>query len=300
MSDFQRPKGLGVFSLFPPVLKGLIIANIIVFVFQYMLFDMLTFDGISLGKYFSYYCSLMPIESGRFYIWQLITYQFMHGDFMHILFNLFALWMFGAELEREWGGAYFFTFYILSGIGAGLAQLYIAPMLGEIAPTIGASGSIFGVLLGFGATYPDRKIYMFPFFIPIPAKIFVALYASIDLVGGLFGSQSGIAHFAHLGGAVSGALILLISNKSGLFKLAKKIDGKIENKKFQSRSRYVNPQETYRNASKTIHFTSFIIEGELITQDTIDAILDRISDSGYQNLSDREKRILYELSQRMD
>lgn len=301
MNDYHSPSGLGGFRMFPPVLKSLIIINIVIFILQALFLDGLRLNGVSLERYIMNYFALMPIESGGFYIWQLLSYQFLHGGFTHLLFNLLALWMFGSELENRWGSVYFLIFYLLSGIGAGIAQLFVSPMLGAVAPTIGASGSIFGILLAFGATFPDRKIYMFPLFIPIPAKIFVAIYASFDLISGLMGASTGVAHFAHLGGAVAGAILLLISNKIGLFKFSKKLNEKFEsNTDFYKRSRYVNPQEVYRNANKTVHFSSFIVDNELVTQETIDGLLDKISESGYQSLTDREKRILYELSQRMN
>lgn len=161
--------------------------------------------------------------ASSFHIWQPLTYMFLHADFNHIFFNMFAVLMFAPVLEREWGEKKFLAYYLICGLGAALAQelvwmgmfnaQMIHPIWAENVLTIGASGAVFGILLAFGWLFPDVR--MFILFIPIPirARILVIIYAAIELLAGL-GSIAGfsadhVAHFAHLGGMVFGALVLL-------------------------------------------------------------------------------------------
>jgi membrane associated rhomboid family serine protease len=157
------------------------------------------------------YLGLIPaavIE--QFWIWQPLTYMFVHGGFSHIAFNMLALWMFGTELERLWGTSFFLKYYFATGLGAAAATivLSIIPLgFGYHSDTIGASGAIYGLLLAFGLTYPDRPIYMYLLF-PIPAKYFVMILGGISLLLSITDTGGGIAHIAHLGGLVAGYLIL--------------------------------------------------------------------------------------------
>jgi membrane associated rhomboid family serine protease len=301
------------FSLFPPVIKALMIINVSVFLFQFLFIENYFVGSTPLSSYFIDFFYLHPVNDGSFYIWQLITYQFIHGGLMHIFFNLFALWMFGVELENLWGGSKFLTFYLLSGIGAGLTQLYIAPLFSIPALTIGASGAVFGILVAFGMTNPNRPIFMFPFFIPIPAKFFVIIYAGLELLMG-FSSTGNIAHFAHLGGAATGFILFKFGDKWGIYRFFGKL--------FKKRQSYVEPdyhskvykmdyQQRFRESERTephrreqsapdTHTTNrFVVDEEEITQGQINAILDKISATGYQNLTEKEKKILFELSQRL-
>lgn len=149
---------------------------------------------------------LVPADVfGRFHVWQLATYLFLHGGLFHLMFNMIGLWMFGAELERNWGTRAFLTYYFVTGIGAGLFSWLLA--LHSPVPTIGASGAIFGVLLAFGMLFPDRPILLY-FLIPIPARYMVILYAFIEIVAVAGGRQDGVARFAHLGGLLVGFLYL--------------------------------------------------------------------------------------------
>lgn len=323
MSDNYRRRGFGSFSLFPPVLKSLIIINVVVFLCQVLFFDFYHIGDISLRAYFFFYCALEPLGHG-FYPWQLITYQFMHGGLWHIFFNLFALWMFGAELETLWGSRKFLIYYLLSGIGAGLTQLYISPLLGASGPTVGASGAIFGILVAFALTFPNRPIFMFPLFIPIPAKYFVLGFAALQIFSG-FTSSDNVAYFAHLGGAAMGFLLFKYGDKIGIYRLFEKkrqgsgnynnnpynnntfsnnsfsgfsSEPKKEAGIFQSNWHTTRSKvDAYDNQPKTQH--SIRINGEEITQSRIDEILDKISASGYQNLTEKEKEILFELSQKL-
>jgi membrane associated rhomboid family serine protease len=147
----------------------------------------------------------------RLYLWQLVTYMFLHGGIFHILFNMLALWMFGVELERMWGSRYFTRFYFVSGTGAALTTLVVSflPGLGDdvyYAVTIGASGAVYGVLLAYALYFPHRPIYMY-FVFPIPAKYFVMIIGAISLLASM-GGGGGVAHTAHLGGLVAAYLYL--------------------------------------------------------------------------------------------
>jgi membrane associated rhomboid family serine protease len=152
--------------------------------------------------------ALWPLESGYFAPWQVFSYGFLHGSFNHLFFNMFAVWMFGTPLERAWGSQRFLGFYAVCVGGAALAQLGVQLFEGGIYPTIGASGGVFGLLLAFGVMWPDNRIFLLFFPVPIKAKWFVLIYGGIELLLGLSRQMPGIAHFAHLGGMLFGALLL--------------------------------------------------------------------------------------------
>ena len=146
-------------------------------------------------------------------LWQLVTYMFLHGGIFHILFNMLALWLFGAELERTWGTRYFLKFYFVTGIGAGFLTVVFSLLPFEfarylyVADIIGASGAIYGLLLAYALYFPDRPIYMY-FVFPIPAKIFVLIIGGIALMSSISGVQGGVANATHLGGILVGYLFL--------------------------------------------------------------------------------------------
>jgi len=143
-----------------------------------------------------------------FYPWQLITYGFLHGGFNHLFFNMFALWMFGLPIERMWGSRRFAEYYFICILGAGLVQLMVQYISGEHYPTIGASGAVFGLLLAFGVTWPNAKMFLIFFPVPIKAKWFVLIYGVAELVFGVTGAMPQVAHYAHLGGLFFGAGLL--------------------------------------------------------------------------------------------
>ena len=146
-----------------------------------------------------------------FQIWQLVTYGFLHGGLLHLFVNMFALWMFGTSLERFWGSRPFLWFYLVCLIGAGLIQLVVATLAddsGNLYPTIGASGAVFGILLGFAMMFPEQQLMLLFPPIPIKAKYFVLFYGAFELYAGVTGSMSGVAHFAHLGGMAFGFLMI--------------------------------------------------------------------------------------------
>jgi membrane associated rhomboid family serine protease len=152
--------------------------------------------------------ALWPLDSGFFSPWQVISYAFLHGSFNHLFFNMFAVWMFGTPLERSWGSQRFLTFYGACVAGAAVMQLLVQVIEGGLYPTIGASGGVFGLLLAYGVMWPDNKIFLMFFPVPISAKWFVLIYGGIELMLGLSRSMPGIAHFAHLGGMIFGAGLL--------------------------------------------------------------------------------------------
>jgi len=141
--------------------------------------------------------------------WQLISYGFLHGGWGHLFFNMFAFYIFGLPIERAWGTRRFVIFYMNCLIGAGLVQLLVAGLSGEIYPTIGASGAVFGILLAFGMMYPNTRLMLLFPPIPIKAKWFVLGYGALTLVFGITGTMPGVAHFAHLGGMIFGLGLIL-------------------------------------------------------------------------------------------
>jgi membrane associated rhomboid family serine protease len=150
----------------------------------------------------------------RLWLWQPVTYMFQHGGLFHLLFNMLALWMFGVELERLWGTRFFARYYFVAGIGAAVTTILAALLpFGFAEPlyvsvTVGASGAIYGLLLAYALTYPNRPIYLYLVF-PIPAKVFVLIIGAISFLSSISGSQSGVAHATHLGGILAGYLYLV-------------------------------------------------------------------------------------------
>ncbi|MCX7797290.1 MAG: rhomboid family intramembrane serine protease [Melioribacter sp.] len=298
--DYYRPSGFGGFSFFPPVIKNLLIINIAVFLIQ-MIFDNITFNGVPGWYFLNRYFALNPlngIDSAgmpyNFKIWQFLTYQFMHGDFTHILFNMFTLWMFGMELENLMGSRKFLAYYLLCGFGAGLFQLFLAPVFSEsLAPTIGASGAVFGIMIAFAMFFPDRYIFLY-FLIPIKAKYLIAFLVVIEFLS--VNEPTLVAHLAHIGGAVTGFLFILIDKRYDFrFDRIFNFHRKKSSYKFSSRFR----KPSFSQDIEEAEFYEINSEKEEeITQEEIDRILDKISQSGYKSLTEREKRILFEASKK--
>jgi membrane associated rhomboid family serine protease len=220
----------------PVVTKNLIAINVLMFL------ALLAFErsGIDLNNLLGLHLFLAP----DFHPYQLVTYMFMHGGFTHILFNMYAVWVFGSILERVWGSSRFLLFYIVTGVGAGLVQelvqyLYFSMNLaqytqvnmggGLIVPmaeylnlwtTVGASGAVYGILLAFAMTFPNEQLFMIPFPFPIKAKYFVMIFGALELFTGLSNNVGdNVAHFAHFGGMIFGIVLFLYWRKKG------KIDG---------------------------------------------------------------------------
>ncbi len=298
----MRKTNFGIGAFVPPTIKVLVGINVAVFVLDWLVLGMLTYRGIRLDQWVVQLFGLMPIGSDFFFpYWQLVTYQFLHGGFWHLFFNMFALWMFGSELDYLWGSRRFLTYYLLSGIGGGILNLFVSD-----APTVGASGAIMGVLVAYGMTFPDRPVMMFPLFIPIPAKIFVIFYAALDLFSGLTATDSGVAHFAHLGGAITGFLLLRYGDRIGIFSIAERLgNSQASQRRVTIRHEPVEadfieiPMRSAPGTKPIFHGASFFYKGQYITEETVDRILEKINESGFDSLSESEKEILYEVSRRM-
>ena len=217
----------GRFQVLPVVIKNLIIINALVWLAQITVGR----DLISIEDLFA----LHHFSSPYYHFWQFITYMFLHSSesFFHILFNMFALWMFGSTLENLWGPARFLAFYIVCGLGAGITQALALTYdisqyktmyeLGQISvdqlymlvnvPTLGASGAVMGIFAAFAYTFPNSQMIILPIPFPIKAKWALLGLAVLDVLGGISSESTGIAHFAHLGGAAVGIIIVLIWNR---------------------------------------------------------------------------------------
>lgn len=180
----------------PPITQNIIIANVLVYLLE-----------LTLGDRLISVFALWPLGS-QFLPWQILTYAFLHGSVTHLLFNMFAVYMFGADMERVWGGRRYLIYYLVCAVAAALAQLLVSSVTGAYYPTLGASGAVFGLLLAFARYFPERQIMLLIPPIPLPAKLFVVLYGALELVLGVTGTQEGVAHFAHLGGLAGGFLLM--------------------------------------------------------------------------------------------
>lgn len=291
--DYYRPSGFGGFSYFPQVIKQILFLNVIVFLIQ------IIGDNILIGDkpgayYLNYYFAL---NGYSIQIWQFITYQFMHADFSHIFWNMFILWMFGVEIANMFGNKKFWLFYLLAGVGAGLCQ-YI---LGGPSITVGASGAVSGTMIAFAMFFPDRPVYLY-FIFPVKAKYLIGFMFALDFL--LIGSGGVVAHLAHIGGALTGALFIFADRRSNF-----------SQRFFNWMQSYKRPSSGSSSSSSSFNFRKpFQKDGDNvqearfydinekksdeIDQEEIDRILDKISRSGYQNLTDKEKKILFEASKK--
>jgi len=240
-----------------PAIKYLLISNTIVLIFQ-------QFFPI-IDNFFSLDAQSILQD---FYLWKLVTYMFLHGGVMHLVFNMFMLWMFGCEVERTLGTKEFVKYYLICGIGAGICH-----MIFTTASVVGASGAIFGVMAAFGVLFPEREITLLLFLIlpvHLKAKFFVLIFAGIALLMGIVGMNDGIAHAAHLGGLAVGFVYL-------------KMDWQLS---------FVGSWLRQRRQSQIVVQS---IKKEQAMQDIrerVDQILDKINEVGYEQLSDEEKKIL--------
>jgi len=259
-----RPYFSGRGGMVPRVVKILLITNVVIFI------------GSRLGPgLINNYFGLVPKAVwSQFMIWQPFTYMFLHGGFWHILFNMFILWMFGSDLERTWGGKEFLKYYLICGVGAGLFNVALQP--NSYIPIIGASGAIYGILVGFAVLFPDRMVYIY-FLFPVKVKYMVVFLIAMEFILSLTGSQGSIAHFAHLGGALVGFLYLK-GNWRG-----RSIKYKISN--------YFHRQRMEKMARQR--------EKEMQLMEEVDRILDKINQIGYDNLTKHEKKILEIASNQM-
>ena len=244
------------------MVKRLIIINAAIFLLQQLIFM------ASGGRYLSLYFGVSATLFLRGMIWQPVTYMFLHSSLGHILMNMFVLWMFGSDIEREWGPRAFLRYYLITGIGGGVLILLTSVAMGDNSITIGASGAIFGLLVAFGMLFPDRIVLAF-FIFPMRARNFVILIGAIELwitiTAGPYGG--GVARFAHLGGALIGFLYL---------KFGDRIKYSIPRIRFKTNS---------RNETKAQDWSSFMRE-------EVDPILDKIGREGIHSLTRKERNIL--------
>jgi len=297
MENQFRPQG---FSILPTVVKNLLIINGIFFLAT------ITMDyvwHIDLAQYLG----LHYIGASDFRPYQFVTYMFMHGSFAHLFFNMFALWMFGNAIENAWGSKRFLIYYMVCGLGAGVVQeivqyiQYADAFVGydnvrisanqivtvaeylNMLTTVGASGAVYGILLAFGMTWPNSRIYIY-FAIPIKAKWFVIIYGVLELFSGFRGVDN-VAHFAHLGGMIFGLLLILYWRRNE-FNWIPKFKIK-RNKNYSDDYNYNRPKsdEQYNRERAD-------------NQKKIDEILDKISKNGYESLTKEEKDFLFKQSKK--
>jgi membrane associated rhomboid family serine protease len=295
--NYYRPSMFGGFQFFPPVIKTLLITNGLVYLLELFLQNF-HIGNIILDDIFQRYFALLPIDRG-FLPWQLITYQFMHANFWHLFFNMvFGLWMFGMEVEPVWGSKKFLIYYLSCGVAAGLSQLIFSPIFEPaLGPTVGASGAIYGVMIAFATIFPDRYIFLY-FLIPVKVKYFVIILIVFGVMS--VGGQGNVANLAHLGGAVAGYLYILYDR----WQLTRR--GRGTSQSWMSSAPWSHPTSS---AGDVVDAKVFDIneaksfepkEKPVDLQKRIDDILDKISRSGYQSLSEEEKKILFEASKRMN
>ncbi len=259
-NQFRRNSFSGLFG--NSTVNKLVIINIIVFIFQIILFR----TG------FQHFFALTPKDVvTRGFIWQIVTYMFLHGNMFHILFNMLFIWMFGSTLEQVWGSKRFLQYYFVCGIGGAVFSFIFS----YNTPVIGASAAGYGILLAYGVLFPYNQIYVWGI-IPVRARTLVIILGVIAFISGIQGGGN-IAHFAHLGGMAAGLIYLKKNHRgnrlfSSLGKFWEKFSFRIEFKK----------DDASNNAGNDTN--------------KIDSILDKISEKGYENLSETEKRILKKYS----
>ena len=274
--------------------KYLLIINIVAF----LLCAIIPLDNI-LGLYY--------ILSGKFHIFQPVTYMFMHGGFMHLFFNMFALWMFGRIIEQTWGTKRFLTYYFICGIGAAVIQ-ELGQLLGFIEPyamTVGASGAIYGILLAFGILYPNEKMFIIPRPFPIKAKYFVMGYVVIELIEAL-NLSDGVAHFAHLGGMLFGFIYILwwkrqqkrqsgysYSNGNSYWQSSSTQSSRRPHIKVE----YNREEKAASTYSQTERERDYQYNADRKQENAeTDRILEKIRQSGYSSLTEEEKQHLFDAS----
>ena len=303
----------------PTITKNLLIINGIAFLATYVL-QMQGIDLANIGGHF--------FLANDFHFYQLVTYLFLHANFMHILSNMFGLWMFGCVIENVWGPKKFLFYYIICGIGAGLCQelaqfgnFYMT--ISEQAPgigigeliavghqfgqqlntwtTIGASGAVYAVILAFGMSFPNERLFIIPFPFPIKAKWFVLGYVAIEFFSAIGSSGDGVAHTAHLGGMLFGFLLIRYWNKHPdsfdrsrgreFFEgLKRSFDQRQQGSQHSQNPRMHAEQGGSKEADMEYNAR------KRQNQEEIDAILDKIRKSGYDSLSKEEKQKLFDAS----
>jgi membrane associated rhomboid family serine protease len=238
------------------IVTKIVIINVAVFILQLLLAK--TNFTLMLG--------LWPkLVVTRGFVWQLITYMFLHGGFWHLILNMFIIWMFGSQLEAVWGGERFLKYYIVCGLGGALFSFIFA----YNTLVIGASGAGYGILLAYAVLFPYNQIYVWGIF-PVRARTLVIVLAAIEFLSGVSG-RDGIAHFAHLGGMAAGLLYMRTDHRAWRF--------------------WVRLREIFKGMPIRIKLRDDGDE-EDVDAEKIDSILDKLSEKGYENLSETERRIL--------
>ena len=261
---------IGLGPAMTPAVKYLIFANLGIFILQNIF-----------GREVELLFGLRPaMLIYKFAIWQLVTYMFLHGGVLHVLINMFVLWMFGADLERHWGSKQFLKYYFICGIGAGVVQVLVTVSFfpsNMAIPVVGASGAIYGLLLAFALLFPNREIFLLLFFVlpvRLKAKYLAMIFGGLALFSGLFGSNSEVANFAHLGGMLVGFLYL-------------KVDWR-----FEALTAWLKRQKGSREIVRQARHR----QKEIRLRESVDEILDKINEVGIENLTDEEKAILHRAS----
>ena len=305
----------------PTITKNLLIINLIAFLATVVL-ELRGIDLKDIG-------GLHFFMASDFHLYQLVTYLFLHANFMHILSNMFGLWMFGCVIENVWGPKKFLFYYISCGIGAGLLQeiaqlgsFYMtitaqdpSVSFGEIFAigqqlshqlnawtTIGASGAVYAVILAFGMSFPNERLFIIPFPFPIKAKWFVLFYVAIEFFSALGSSGDGVAHTAHLGGMLFGFLMIRYWNRhpsSGFDRgrgqqFFENLKRNFEQRQRQHQQNNNNHMHAERGSSKEDDREFNARKRQ--NQEEIDAILDKIRKSGYDSLTKEEKKKLFDAS----
>ncbi|MBP5375509.1 MAG: rhomboid family intramembrane serine protease [Bacteroidaceae bacterium] len=291
-----------------PAVKVILIINVVLYVMAYWITPMVPMDGHP--DWFLNANALHPLGGEGFAVYQYLTYMFMHGGWWHLFFNMWSLMIFGNAVEQQVGTKRFWLYYLLCGIGAALVNQLIT-WVGLINPAqlVGASGAIYGVMAAAAFFFPNAKLFIIPIPFPIKLKYLVGFYTVVEMYLGIT-SIDGVAHFAHLGGILVGAIVLFVwrmqekqrSSNSGYgYKSSTSashyqkdesswkdwLGGKRKPKMRVMNVREVNHEEHQYNAQKRQE------------SEEIDRILDKIRKNGYQNLSDSEKATLFNASKKM-
>jgi membrane associated rhomboid family serine protease len=295
--------------------KNLLVINVLAFLATYVLQR----SGIDLNALLG----LHVFKASNFHVYQFLTYMFLHGGFTHILFNMFALWMFGSVIERVWGPKKFLFYYIVCGVGAGIMQEmvqygnYVLQGLAayeyvnmggaqismdsyiNMWTTIGASGAVYGILLAFGMIFPNERLFIIPFPFPIKAKWLIVGYIAIELFSALSGPGDGVAHMAHLGGMLFGFLLIRYwqrhpdsSQRFGRSYGQEFFDNM--KRKYEDRQRRQQRPDMHAEQSRRRETDEEYNQRQRQNQEEIDAILDKIRKSGYDSLTKEEKQKLFD------
>lgn len=262
----RRSFGIGGGAL-TPAIKNLLFANGIIFLMQVL--------NPSLGQTILNYFALVSNHVlYQFRIYELVTYMFLHGGFWHIAVNMFMLWMFGTELEHEWGTKQFLRYYFICGIGAGIFNIFLTPAIAGNFPTVGASGAVYGIMIAFAVKNPNREIFIIPIPFPVKVKYFIGFLVIFTLLSTVNPLSGGVAHAAHLGGIVVGFVYLKYWNQFY----------KIKNWFHQAQRKSGHKMKYHQGGDQKVEYY----------RKKIDEILDKINRVGYLNLTEEEKKLLEE------